>query len=90
MPGQYSGMINDQHRSQFRLPYPLYERLKAAAEAQKRSLNAEIVTRLEASFETGGDTVERLAQILGERDARLLEEIKATVQELIGQKSRGK
>lgn len=38
------------YRSQFRLPWELYERLKAVSEASGRSLNAEIVARLEASF----------------------------------------
>lgn len=70
-------MTTDQHRSQFRIPYPLYERLKAEAEAQKRSLNSEIVARLEASF--AADPVERLVRVLDERDARMLEEVRAVV-----------
>lgn len=37
-------------RSQFRLPHSLYEKLKASAESSNRSLNAEIVARLEESF----------------------------------------
>ena len=75
-------MIDDQHRSQFRFPYPLYEQLKASAEANKRSLNAEIVLRLEASFKTVEDPVSanQLKRALDERDARMLEEIKAMVQ----------
>ena len=42
---------DDIYRSQFRLPYDLYEKLKAEADKHHRSLNAEIVTRLSESFE---------------------------------------
>lgn len=38
------------YRSQFRLPYPLYERLKASADRNRRSVNAELVARLEEVF----------------------------------------
>ena len=38
---------NDTYRSQFRLPYELYEKLKEESEKNHRSLNAEIVARLE-------------------------------------------
>ena len=76
-------MIDDQHRSQFRIPYSLYEQLKASAEANKRSLNAEIVLRLEASFRTAGDplSASQLKRLLDERDARMIEEIKVMVQD---------
>lgn len=72
-------MTNDQYRSQFRLPYPLYERLKAEAETRQRSLNAEIVARLEASFQPVPATIEQLTAMLDERDARMLEEVRAAV-----------
>ncbi|MFW6855417.1 Arc family DNA-binding protein [Burkholderia gladioli] len=42
--------MEDTHRSQYRLPWPLYEQLKASAEAQRRSMNAEIVSRLTVSI----------------------------------------
>ena len=71
----------DLYRSQFRLPYPLYERLKNAADAEKRSVNAEIVLRLEASF-AGNDLAARLLPILDERDQRLLQALRETVAEL--------
>ena len=45
-------MTEDLYRSQFRLPYPLYEQLKAAADVNRRSVNAELVARLEESFST--------------------------------------
>lgn len=38
------------YRSQFRLPYSLYEDLKKSADANRRSVNAELVARLEESF----------------------------------------
>lgn len=42
-------MEEETYRSQFRLPYSLYEKLKAASENNRRSLNAELVARLEES-----------------------------------------
>lgn len=48
-------MKEDIYRSQFRLPMPLYEDLKEAAEESGRSLNAELVSRLEHSFEADDD-----------------------------------
>ena len=44
--------MDDLYRSQFRLPWWLYEELKKKAEAAGRSLNAEVVRRLETSLET--------------------------------------
>lgn len=44
-------MNHDSFRSQFRLPGKLYDLLKESAARNGRSLNAEIVARLEASFE---------------------------------------
>lgn len=43
-------MEKDQYRSQFRLPYPLYEKLKAASTEHGKSLNGELVDRLERSL----------------------------------------
>lgn len=40
-------------RSQFRLPLPLADKLKTSAEANHRSLNAEIVERLGRSYSGG-------------------------------------
>ncbi|WLH76823.1 Arc family DNA-binding protein [Pseudomonas sp. FP2335] len=39
------------YRSQFRLPYSLYEQLKASADKNRRSVNAELIARLEQSLE---------------------------------------
>lgn len=44
-------MPQDVYRSQFRLPHSLYEELKKAADENHRSLNAELVARLESTFE---------------------------------------
>lgn len=43
--------MEELYRSQFRLPWALYEQLKERAEVEGRSLNAEVVKRLEASFD---------------------------------------
>lgn len=44
---------DDTYRSQFRLPYELYEKLKEESEKNHRSLNAEIVARLQESLGDG-------------------------------------
>lgn len=44
-------MKDDTYRSQFRLPYELYEQLKKSSKDNHRSLNAEIVDRLQESLE---------------------------------------
>lgn len=69
----------DQYRSQFRLPYSLYDQLKSAADAHKRSVNAELVARLEASFRAPDDPVDRLLTVLDVRDRRLIDELKSVV-----------
>ncbi|QHF03343.1 Arc family DNA-binding protein [Pseudomonas asturiensis] len=38
------------YRSQFRMPQSLYELLKASADNNRRSVNAELISRLESSF----------------------------------------
>lgn len=43
--------MDDIYRSQFRLPYSLYEKLKTEADKAGRSVNAELVVRLSRSFE---------------------------------------
>ncbi|WP_236074763.1 Arc family DNA-binding protein [Paraburkholderia nemoris] len=42
--------MEDTYRSQFRLPYPLYDQLKRAADENRRPLNTELVVRLESTF----------------------------------------
>ena len=48
---------DDYFRSQFRLPYDLYEKIKASADDSRRSLNAELVKRLQESFEPENNAV---------------------------------
>ena len=47
-------------RSQFRLPVDLAEKLKHSAEENRRSLNAEIVNRLERSYEDDAEQLDRI------------------------------
>lgn len=68
------GMKNDYHRSQYRLPDGLYERLREAADRSGRSLNSEIVARLEGSF--APPIAEQLAALLDAQTVRLIEEIR--------------
>lgn len=42
--------MDEIYRSQFRLPYPLYEAIKAAADKNHRSVNSELVDRLEITI----------------------------------------
>lgn len=42
--------MNEIYRSQFRLPQSVYELLKASADENRRSVNAELISRLESSF----------------------------------------
>ena len=51
--------VAEQVQVNFRMPADLRDRLRAEAEENNRSLNAEIVSRLEASFDTddGRDVV---------------------------------
>ena len=69
-----AGMRNDYFRSQFRLPHDLYERLKAEAEKGGRSLNGEIVARLEASL--GPGLIDQVAALLDEQTERIVKEIR--------------
>lgn len=48
-------MKEDTYRSQFRFPYRLYEQLKESADDNHRSVNAELVARLEESFAKNSD-----------------------------------
>lgn len=67
--------MDDTYRSQFRLPWPVYLQLKAAAEASGRSLNAELVAQLSSALSTPSDdtalvsvaplTTDQLSQVLG-------------------------
>jgi plasmid stability protein len=62
--------MDDLFRSQFRLPQELYEKLKEAAARSGRSLNAEVVFRLNESFTGGGDAAVDLADKLAKPENR--------------------
>ncbi|MEW6460371.1 MAG: Arc family DNA-binding protein [Pseudomonadota bacterium] len=42
--------MEELYRSQFRLPYSLYEQLKASADQNQRSVNAELVAALQSHY----------------------------------------
>ncbi|PRY03791.1 Arc family DNA-binding protein [Paraburkholderia sp. BL25I1N1] len=73
-------MPSEDIQTNLRLPIDLKERLKQAADASNRSMNAEVVARLEESF-SGAVTgpidehtldlfAEKVGQVLDERDKR--------------------
>ena len=49
-------MTHTIHRSQWRLPQELFEKIDQAAQASGRSANAELVARLESTFDEPADT----------------------------------
>ena len=63
-------------RFQVRMPDGLRDRLRDAAEANKRSMNAEIIARLEASFEQAGE-LEFYRRVAEDRDRAMTEGLQA-------------
>lgn len=74
--------MDDTYRSQFRLPYPLYEKLKKSAEEHNRSLNSELVYRLETSLSAPASTGSSWKKILEIENA--LEELKSQLMYIQG------
>ncbi|GLX87874.1 hypothetical protein Pfra02_04430 [Pseudomonas fragi] len=74
--------MEDTYRSQFRLPYSLYESLKISASSNRRSLNAELVARLEESFGAQGSDADRLqrAGMPGGMASPLIESLVAQIE----------
>lgn len=72
-------MAQDVYRSQFRLPQSLYEELKKAADENHRSLNAELVARLESTFEEGSLYGHQLSSAASALSALDLDELLDTV-----------
>ena len=68
--------MQDIFRSQFRLPHELADKLREASEASGRSMNAEVVSRLESSFAMAKTQEPGFVQLVN----RLLE---ATGQEVV-------
>jgi len=64
--------MEDTYRSQFRLPYPLYEKLKEAADVAGRSVNAELVHRLSIALDGEKSASTELCSAT---EAQLLQEI---------------
>lgn len=58
--------MNDLYRSQFRLPWPLYEALQQSADKKGISLNAELVIRLQNSIALDHDDALALTAIAAE------------------------
>lgn len=73
--------MEELYRSQFRFPYSLYEQLKKSADSNHRSVNAELVARLEESFQRPAAQSEPLDR---EQTAALVQEM----QRLIDQAAR--
>ena len=74
--------MNDLYRSQFRLPWSLYEALQEQATANGISLNAELVQRLQASLSpqaTNSDISQELA-LQRQQIAQLTESINQLLQ----------
>lgn len=61
--------MQDIFRSQFRLPLDLADKLRESAEASNRSMNAEIVARLEKSFDNDSSSGGLITVSMEEFDA---------------------
>ena len=68
--------MNDTFRSQFRLPSELADQLRDAADASGRSMNAEVVARLEQSFAAYIDK-DLTSKMLNTEVQRLSEELRS-------------
>jgi len=84
---------DQQVRITFRLPLKLRQMLSLEAEKNNRSMNAEIIARLERSFISSGReaTIEEIKAVLFERDKSAFEEsvnaaLKRFKEELLNQK----
>ena len=62
----------DTNRSQYRLPIPLHERLQAAASESGRSINAEVVARLEHSFDVPALVQAAIVALFESRDPKVV------------------
>lgn len=71
--------MNDTYRSQFRLPLELADKLRAAAEQNSRSMNAEIVARLEHSFAEAHQPEQVTEAMLREEFRKLHERIGSAI-----------
>lgn len=73
--------MNEIYRSQFRLPQSVYELLKASADENRRSVNAELISRLESSFSKKERIRHKLGLPMNEPDDETEEFYEAEVDE---------
>lgn len=66
-----------------RFPDGMRDRIAEAAKANNRSMNSEIIARLEASFQSPESAVSLLNKIMDEREARMLEAVTKKTLELL-------
>ena len=71
-------MIEDVIRSQIRLPEATYEALKRQAELNHRSLNSEMVARLQTSLNEHEETLAKLA-VLEKQNQEILQLLKQNI-----------
>ncbi|WP_321346465.1 Arc family DNA-binding protein [Halopseudomonas oceani] len=73
-------MKEEIYRSQFRLPYELYEKLKEAADKSGSSVNAELVLRLQQSFDNPDEQLKKIQNKLAVQELKaMLSEASLTV-----------
>jgi len=79
-------MAREDHQLKFRVPDGLKQALESAAEANKRSMNAEIIARLEASFKIG-EADETYRALAGDGDGfgSRLQELSSLLNEITSQ-----
>lgn len=79
--------VSEQVQVNFRMPPALRDRIKAAADASGRSMNAEIIARIEATFAPPIDLGE--ISLTLEEEARMEQIMKSFAQLLAARKERG-
>ena len=74
-----------QERFIVRFPDGMRDRIAEAAKANNRSMNSEIIARLEASFESRIDegTLAGLQRLMQERDERLIATVDANIKQIL-------
>lgn len=73
-----------------RLPDGMRERIKGAAEANHRSMNAEIIARLEATFGKDFDLIPEGVELTAEEEARMSKIMQSFADLLANRQQRGK
>lgn len=85
MPEKYPSELAD--RFIVRLPDGMRDRISEAAKAAGRSMNAEIVSRLQSTFEPhlrmSPEAVESLRTVLDDHGRRIAEELRADIRRMV-------